>query len=161
MADTLYDLDFPDWADRQASLLERLAHGERVNDAIDWPHVIEEVRDLGRSELHAVEGLLARALEHLLKLAAWPDSAAVTHWSSETLAFLLGARRRWAPSMAQRIALDDLYADALAVVRAMGAGRPLPEACPYGLANLVMERGKTPDIGRLTSALDTENRSDA
>ena len=38
-----YDTDILDWSERQAALLRRLANGERVNDAVDWPNVIEEV----------------------------------------------------------------------------------------------------------------------
>jgi hypothetical protein len=56
--------------------------------------------------------------------------------------------------MRQRIDLADLYADALYQVRA-GAddgveSRPLPEACPFALEDLLAER---PDIARLLSSI--------
>ncbi len=65
MGDDLYDHDALVWSERQANLLRRLADGERVNDAIDWPHVIEEIEDVGRSQLSSCENLLRLALLHL------------------------------------------------------------------------------------------------
>jgi hypothetical protein len=51
-----YDDDILIWSERQAELLSRRAAGELVNDAdIDWPNVAEEIEDVGRSQLHAVE----------------------------------------------------------------------------------------------------------
>ena len=79
MPDELYDRDILAWSRRQADLLRRLAAGERVND-LDWPHVIDEVEDVGRSELRACASLLTRALEHLLKRHGWPGSDSVPHW---------------------------------------------------------------------------------
>jgi hypothetical protein len=35
-------------------VLRRVAKGERVNE-VDWDHVIDEIEDVGLSELHAVE----------------------------------------------------------------------------------------------------------
>ncbi len=49
MPDDMYDRDALVWSEQQAVLLARLARGERVNDAIDWPHVIEEIEDVGRA----------------------------------------------------------------------------------------------------------------
>jgi len=156
MPDGLYDLDFPAWSERQAELLLRLSRGERVNTAIDWPHVIEEVRDLGRSELRAVTTLLTRALEHLLKIAGWPGGA-VNHWSVEALTFLLDAQRNWAPSMAQNVAVADLYDDALQVVRRMVIDGthafPLPDLCPFTLSDLIVAKPRVPDIDRLVATI--------
>ena len=47
MPDGLYERDFVLWSEAQADLLRRLAAGERVNAAVDWPNLIEEVEDLG------------------------------------------------------------------------------------------------------------------
>ncbi len=76
MPDGLYEHDALAWADRQAALLRRLMTGERVNNAVDWPNVIEEVQDVGLSELRACQSLLQQAMVHLLKLHAWPGSRA-------------------------------------------------------------------------------------
>ncbi len=55
MPDDLYDRDFLAWSEHQAALLRRLAAGERVDQAVDWSNVIDEVESLGRSELRACE----------------------------------------------------------------------------------------------------------
>jgi hypothetical protein len=46
----LYGEDIRLWSEAQGALLRRLAAGEAVIDQVDWPHVIEEVEDLGRSD---------------------------------------------------------------------------------------------------------------
>ena len=46
MPDDLYERDILAWSERQAELLRRVANGERVND-VDWPHVVEEIADVG------------------------------------------------------------------------------------------------------------------
>jgi hypothetical protein len=55
----LYEHDILLWSEQQAELLRRLARGERVN-GVNWDHVVEEIDDMGNSELHAVTSLLAR-----------------------------------------------------------------------------------------------------
>jgi hypothetical protein len=141
MPDGLYEHDVLEWADRQSALLRRLARGERVNDAIDWPHVIEEVQDVGLSELHACESLLRQALLHLLKLHLEPDSPAVPHWRGEVVGFLGDAARRFAPSMRRRIDLAGLWQVALHQIAAERGARPaeLPSACPFVLDDLLAE----------------------
>jgi chromosome segregation ATPase len=46
----LYGEDIRLWSETQGALLRRLATGEAVTNQVDWPHVIEEVEDLGRSD---------------------------------------------------------------------------------------------------------------
>ncbi len=70
MSEDLHTSDVVLWSERQAEALRRLRAGERVND-LDWDNLIEEVESLGRSETRGVRTLLVRALEHLLKAAAW------------------------------------------------------------------------------------------
>ncbi len=154
MADGLYEVDALAWGELQASLLSRLAAGERVNEAIDWSNVIEEIRDVGLSELHACESLLTQAMLHLLKLHASSGNPAAPHWRGETAAFLSGVRRRFSPSMRQRIDIDELYADAIHQVPSSFDDatelRPLPERCPFTLIELV---AKQPDIAVLIAKL--------
>ena len=141
MPDGLYEHDALAWAEQQATLLRRLAAGERVNDAVDWPNVIEELQDVGLSELRSCQSLLLQAMTHLLKLHAWPGSQSATHWRGEAGVFLDDAERRFTPSMQQRIGLEVLYAKALRRAReatdAAGVPRPLPDACPFELDGLL------------------------
>ncbi len=137
----LYESDFLAWSERQAALLRQLADGQRVNELIDWPNVIEEVHDLGLSELHSCQSLLRQALVHLLKLQVWPDSQAAPHWRGEVSGFLADARQRFAPSMRQRIELDAIFKTAFKQVRAemnvASKRAALPGACPLSLDDLL------------------------
>ena len=135
MPDGLYERDALAWAERQADLLRRLAAGERLNEPVDWPNVIEEVQDVGLSELRACQSLLQQAMIHLLKPHAWPGSRASGHWRDEAGVFLDDARRRFTASMRQRIDLDGLYAEALRRARMTtddaGALNLMPDLCPF------------------------------
>ena len=66
----LHETDILIWSEHQADLLRRVANGERAN-GVDWPHVVEEIADVGISELNAIRGLLAQAIIHLIR--AFPD----------------------------------------------------------------------------------------
>ncbi len=150
MPDGLYERDALAWSEQQAALLRRVAAGERLNEAVDWAHVIEEVADVGISELRACRSLLRQALVHLLKLHAEPGSQAAEHWRSEAAGFLTDARDAFSPSMRQKIDLADLYADAL---YRTGIGRVVagaPEVCPFMLDDLLTVR---PDLAALVGRL--------
>ena len=67
----LYDVDFHRWTQEQAALLRKVP-GERLNLPVDWSHVADEIEDMGRSDLHAVNGHVGVILEHLLKLEYSP-----------------------------------------------------------------------------------------
>lgn len=145
MPDSLYEHDALAWADHQAALLRRLAAGEGVNEAVDWPHVIEEVQDVGLSELRACQSLLEQVLTHLLKLRAMPDSLPARHWRDEVQAFRHDLQRRFSPSMRQRIGLEDLYRKAVGRARAAieddrTALQPLPEECLLTLNDVLDDR---------------------
>ena len=137
MPDGLYERDALAWAERQAELLRRLAAGERLNEPVDWPNVIEEVQDVGLSELRACKSLLRQVLVRLLELYAWPGSTAAAHWRSEVIGFKADMRDRFAPSMRQRIGLDGICRVALEQVQAAtdgsGEPRPVPATCPFVL----------------------------
>ncbi len=136
----LYETDALAWAEQQAGLLRRLAAGERLNEAVDWPNVIEELQDVGLSELRTCQSLLTQAMTHLLKLHAWPTSQSIQHWRGETGTFLDDAERRFTPSMRQRIDLGELYAKALRRARTSenaAPPHPLPDSCPFTLLELL------------------------
>ncbi len=141
MPDGLYERDALAWAERQAELLRRLAAGERLNEEIDWLNVIEEVQDVGRSELRSCRIVLRHAMTHLLKLHAWPGSQAAAHWREEAGNFIDDAENCFTPSMRQHIDLDDLYRRALKQLRSAtddsGEPRPVPETCPFVLNDLL------------------------
>ena len=136
MPDDLYDRDSLAWSLQQAALLRRHAAGERVN-GIDWDHVVEEIEDVGLSQLNAVQSYLELILLHLLKLHAWPADTACRHWRDEVDAFQVRAARRFSPSMRQRIDLGTLYHKAMQRAARLDHGMPPirvpPPACPVTL----------------------------
>ena len=143
MPDDLYDRDILIWSEHQADLLRRLARGEGVN-GVDWDHIVEEIEDVGRSELHATESFLSLLLVHLLKVHGWPQAAARSHWRAEIVAFQQNAVRRFAPSMRQKMHLARLYAEALEQLEGETYDGAPPNAwplnCPFTLDQLLTER---------------------
>ena len=153
--DSLYDADFLLWSEQQANLLRRLAAGERVNDAIDWANLVEEVGDLGKSEFRAVESVLDVGLRHLLLAHAAPRSEPVAHWRAEARAALHSAARQVSPSMIPRLDLADLWSAGQEFVADKlegegGLARPIPDACPFTAAELLQRR---PDLDALLARL--------
>jgi hypothetical protein len=136
----LYETDILVWSEQQAELLRRLAHGERVNDQLDWEHLIEEVESVGSEQLHAVESLLLQALVHMLKAQGWPLARDVENWRADARGLRAQAANRFAPSMRQRLDLARIYRQALRAVPATMDGQPpqpLPDACPATLDELL------------------------
>lgn len=149
-----YDADILIWSEQQANLLRRMARGERVN-GLDWENVAEEIESVGRSELHAVESHLIVALTHLLYLAYATDRKPIGHWATEVRAALGNARRRFGPSMAQRIDLGEIWDEvgdlAFSKLQEITAiANKVPEACPFTLGDLL---AKKPDIDALVARI--------
>ena len=136
----LYDDDILLWSERQGALLRRIATGEPPNEPPDWDNIIEEVESVGREQLHAVESLLFQAIVHMLKAEAWPQARDAENWQGDARGFRAQARRRFAPSMRQKIDLAGIYADALRAMPATMDGQP-PQpvwpSCPMTLDELL------------------------
>jgi hypothetical protein len=146
MPDDLYDRDILSWSRHQADLLRRLARGERVN-GVDWEHVVEEIEDVGLSELNAVRSYLRQMLVHLLKIQGWPDNPAADHWRAEVGAFQADAAQRFAPSMRRRINIATPYDKAQKQLKGIKYDGALPAAwpdeCPFSLNELLNEERAT------------------
>ena len=135
-----YETDIVLWSEHQADLLRRLAAGQLTNEAPDWPNIAEEIESVGSEQRHAVESLLLLALIHMLKAEAWPLALDVPHWQAEARVFRAQARRRFVPSMRQRIDIAGIYADALrGLPETMDGLAPLsvPTVCPVTLDELL------------------------
>ncbi len=136
-----YTADILSWSEHQATLLRRRAAGDPVQDAdLDLPNIATEIHAAGQAQVDAVETSLYQALLHMLKAEAWPLSDAVPHWQSEARSFRVQALRRYRPSMALRISVTGLYADALYAMPETVDGQaplPLPATCPVTLDELV------------------------
>jgi hypothetical protein len=150
MPDDLYNTDILAWSRAQAARLRRVAAGERVKD-LDWTHVIEEVEDVGKSELRAVTSAPRLALTHALKFCAWPEHSAADHLRGEVGTFLVNAQYGFEPGMQQHVDPAALYAAALRAISAAGSmdgcpPLPLPDAVPLTAAELRDPRFGAPEL---------------
>ena len=143
----LYDTDVVSWSERQAALLRRVAGGEHVNDLVDWPNVIEEVESVGISEINATLSQIDNVLRHRIYLLGWPQSPSVRVWRAELREFQRQLDRHYRPSMTTggnpRVT-DDVVLEAYAAAVDYCAAhmdtdptQPLPEACPWSLADIL------------------------
>jgi hypothetical protein len=133
---TLYDEDFYAWTQEQAKALRTHFRGD---NRLDVEHLAEEVEDLGKSELHAVESYIEKVIEHLLTLdySGWIEAR--NHWRAEIDAFRGSIERKITPRIRQQVEteLEALYRRA----RRAAAGslhqrepdfvRRLAKTCPY------------------------------
>ncbi len=137
-----YDTDILEWSDHQAELLRRHAADEKMNEALDWANIAEEIESVGRDQLRTVESFLVQALAHDLKAEAWPLSPEVPGWRAEARRFRGDAEARFSPSMRQRIDLAAVYRRALRAMPETIDGQaplPVPEICPVTLDELLGE----------------------
>lgn len=144
---TLYDDDILLWSEEQAAAIRKLGTKRRdLPNELDIENVAEEIESVGRSELAAVEGYIELIFLHLIKLFVEADLLAARHWRSEILGFHLRMRRRYAPSMRQRIDIDAIWLGAREQSmltyeseqqRIVAA---LPSRCPFSLDDLIAER---------------------
>lgn len=145
VAEGLYERDFHAWALDQAEALRRLAE-MRPNLPLDFPHLIDEVEDLARSQRRGVLRQLDRLLQHLLKLEHSASADPRRQWRMS----VNDARGEIELDLTESIArslsaeLPRLYARARASAALALAdhgeaadARALPAECPYALAQLL------------------------
>jgi hypothetical protein len=143
---TLYDDDILLWSEQQAAVIRRLGRAGRAPNELDVENVAEEIESVGRSELAAVESYVELILLHVIKLVVEPDAASVAHWRQEIGGFHSNLKRRYAPSMQQRINLDEIWSDAREQLRLGYGGTEadvvtrLADTCPVGLDDLLGKR---------------------
>jgi Domain of unknown function DUF29 len=135
-----YKADILTWSERQASLLRRIAAGEKIIDQIDWENVIEEVDSAGRRQLTEVRSLLVQALASMLKAWAWPGRPEIPRWQTEARGFQREATDLLTPSMLRRININDFYFKAIRLLpKLIDDEQPLlfPTECPFTLDDLL------------------------
>lgn len=96
----LYDSDFFRWTQTQAEALRARGVG---SDAIDWERVAEEIESVGRSNLHTLESLVVRIVQHLHYLRATRAMAPVRGWRNEIASWRDQIERRMTRSLRHRI----------------------------------------------------------
>ena len=106
---SLYDDDIVTWAEEQAAALRELGARGELSNAVDWELVAEEIEGVGRAQIDAVDSALRLVLIHVLKYLSAPNAQSTASWRSEVLTFGRAARKRYRPSMRQRIDWEDLW----------------------------------------------------
>jgi Domain of unknown function DUF29 len=135
----LYDEDFYAWTQQQAEALRTHFRGD---NRLDVEHLAEEVEDLGKSELHAIESFVIQIIAHLLKLDYSGHAAPRAHWRAGILNFRQNIDRKMTPSIRRAVEreLQELYrggrqvAAAGVLVHEPDLIRRLPKSCPYDWA---------------------------
>jgi hypothetical protein len=144
---SLYDEDILLWSEQQAEAIRKLGSRPRdIPNELDIEHLAEEIESVGRSELAAVESSTELIFDHIIKLLVEPDAGSARRWRGEIVVFHSRMRRRYSPSMRQRIDLDDLWRTAReqAALTYDGAQHDvvagLAVRCPLSLDDLTAER---------------------
>jgi hypothetical protein len=143
---TLYDDDILLWSEQQAAVIRRLGGSHHAPNDLDIENVAEEIESVGRSELAAVESLLQLVMGHLIKLFVTPEAPPTRHWRREIFNFSSQARRRYSPSMRQRIDVDELWRLAKKEMALDSEGEEerliasLPAKAPFSLDELLSEQ---------------------
>ena len=145
--DELYESDFYVWTKRQAEALRRLA-ATRPSIDLDFPHLIEEVEDLGTSQRDAVRSHLRRVIEHCLKLEHSSATDPRGGWYDTILDARAELDDKLSPSLHGDLEqhLPRLWSQARSKadngLRRYGepdAADLLPAACPYNLDDLLSD----------------------
>ena len=109
----LYDSDYQLWLE---NTINQLRQGDF--QGVDWENLLEELEDLGKSERRALESLLTRLLEHLLKLTYWQSQRDYNQagWKKEIRNFRIQIKKilKESPSLKLylREILQECYLDA-------------------------------------------------
>jgi len=109
----LYDSDYQLWLE---STINQLRQGDF--QAVDWQNLLEELADLGKNNRRALESLLTRLLEHLLKLTYWQSQRDYNQagWKKEIRNFRIQIKKilKESPSLKLylREILQECYLDA-------------------------------------------------
>lgn len=138
MSDALYETDAFTWSFEQADLLRLIAAGKTVK-GVDWDNVIESVEQVGMTRLGNLYGTLQLMLLHLLKLAGWPNHAAVSLWRDQVALFQDRSVQRFIPSMQQSINMETIFSRAVEQLQTFKYPEwpTWPDACPYTVEDLL------------------------
>ncbi len=150
---TLYDDDILLWSEQQAEVIRRLRRTVRdLPNDLDIENVAEEIESVGRSELAAVKSYLRLILSHLIKLALRAGCAVSPTLAQEAAVFHADLLDRYAPSMQQRIDIDEVWQSARNQVALGYEGteegrlRALSDRSPFSLDQILARYLEIPSL---------------
>jgi hypothetical protein len=137
----LYDKDFYAWTQQTAELLKSHRFGQ-----VDWDHLVEEVEDMGKSELRGFRSMLGNLLHHLLKLNLSPSPDPRNGWIDEIARFRVEIQRILDDNPSFKSKKDDVFPLAWKDARSMAKTslerdgvKHIPENCPYTYEQAIKE----------------------
>src|ERR1700735_4026867 len=102
----LYDIDILAWSEQQARVLRSLAARRDLPNGLDLSHVVEEIEDVGLSELHAAASFIRLIMTHAIKCWGDPVAPSLLRWHAEIGNRQTELASRLTASMRNRIDLD-------------------------------------------------------
>ncbi len=160
---TLYDDDILLWSEQQAAAIRKLGTMARnLPNELDIENVAEEIESVGRSELAAVKSYIRLIFLHLMKLCRRSRFTGSGALAQRDCRLSFRHDRRYAPSMRQRIDLDEIWRSARerSTLTYDGAQQQAvslsPVDCPFSLDDFIAERI---DVSPCSSACSPRARS--
>ena len=168
----LYATDICTWAEQQVTLLRNLAVRIDIPNELDLPNIVEEIEDVGISQLRSVASYIRLILSHMLLIAANADANSVPHWTREVATFRGNMVQSYQRSMPQRIDIDLIWRHAteeaglkLSTYLEIEAGLDVDQIigrfgpfCPFAIDHLCGANFRFHDlIGRLRTLLVPEH----
>jgi hypothetical protein len=111
--DSLYETDICTWAEQQAAALRGLTSRVDLPNELDLQNVIEEIEDVGNSQLRSVSSFMRLIMSHIILIAADANAEAGRHWTREVATFRGDLVQSWQRSMRQRIDVDQIWRHAV------------------------------------------------
>ena len=110
MNQILYEQDYYQWTQVMVKALK-----DKDLKNLDWENLIEEIEDMGKSQKRAIESLLMRLTEHIIKLKYWEEEKARNgrHWRSEIVNFRVLLHKRLKDSPSLKAKLGEIYQEIL------------------------------------------------
>jgi hypothetical protein len=133
----MYEEDYYLWTQ---TMVEKLKNQDYLT--IDWDNLIEEIEDMGKSQKRAIESLLLRLTEHLLKLKYWEAEKQRNkrHWEAEVVNFRVLLRKRFKESPSLKANLAEIYEENLRdAKRSLSKLFDLPEQIELTLTQVLDE----------------------
>lgn len=133
----LYDTDRDIWLSEQIKALQ-----QGKLDALDVPHLIEELEALVRGEKSAVESFVYQIILHLLLIDYWHEESEWNrrHWRSEIDGFQFQLNNRLTTNLKMHLSdrLDFIYGKARKnAVSKTGLADRFPDRMPYDLLQIL------------------------
>lgn len=133
----LYETDYLAWIEKTANQLE-----QRDFSGVDWENLIEEIKDVGRSERRSLESNFVVILLHLLKWQYQPDRRNGS-WKGSITEHRRRVRRALKDSPSLKPYLDQIltecYADAARIAsdKTGLSVKAFPVNCPYTVLQIL------------------------